>query len=345
VGPATLATAARELITLAGRTVGTLCINPMPALQGPLELEFARRHGQRALLTAGLVLLLALATGLLLARWLGRRIGRLTAASRQLAAGDFSARVEARGGDELSALGRDFDRMAAALAESRAARDRWIADISHELRTPLTVLRGELAALQDGVRTLNAAAIDSLAAEAERLSTRVDDLYALALSDRGSLSYRFTAIDLAALVEACCRRHLGAFADAGLELRLPAFPACKLAQADPARLQQLLDNLLQNSLRYTTRGGRIELALAPAQPGWIELCIDDSAPAPPVDALARLGERSFRATPGDAAEGSGLGLSICTNIARAHGGRLQFAQSTLGGLRVRLVLPQRGIGR
>jgi two-component system, OmpR family, sensor histidine kinase BaeS len=337
--------AAREPILVDGRVIGQLSLNPMPRLQSPLEIEFARRQGLHALAIAAGVLLLSLLSALLLARWLGRRLGRLADASQRLAAGDFSVRIGDPGHDELGALGRDFDRMAAALAENRAARDRWIADISHELRTPLTVLRGELAALQDGIRPLDAAAVDSLAAEAERLSARVDDLYALALSDQGSLSYRFTAVDFAALLQACCQRHRAGFAEAGLELQLPPLPPCPLAQADPARLEQLLDNLLQNSRRYTDRGGRVELALTPARAGWIELRVDDSAPAPAPAELARLGERHFRAgASARAPAGGGLGLSICANIAHAHGGHLRFEPSPLGGLRVRLDLPQRGIG-
>jgi two-component system sensor histidine kinase BaeS len=343
LGPGPSREAVYAPIVSNGREVGRLALNPMPALEGPLDIEFARAQGIRALGIASAVLLVALLSALLLARKLGDRLGRLASASEQVAAGDFGVRVDERGADEISQLGRDFNRMAAALDKNRAARDRWIADISHELRTPLTVLRGELAALQDRIRPLNWEAIDSLAAEAERLSTRVDDLYALTLSDQGSLSYRFTGIDASSLLDACQARHGQRCRDAGLSLRCdpPAQPLT--LSGDPARLEQLLDNLLQNSCRYTARGGHIELRAHAQAASWVVLCLEDSSPGPNPDELHRLTERRYRGAGAEhVPEGGGLGLSICENIAQAHGGRLRFGPSSLGGLKVEVWLPAEG---
>ena len=109
--------------------------------------------------------------------------------------GRYDSRLPVESADELGQLARDFNDMAAALEQSEQARRRWVADISHELRTPLAVLRGELEALQDGIRPLTAKAIDSLFGDVMRLNRLTEDLYQLSLSDQGALSYRKNHVD------------------------------------------------------------------------------------------------------------------------------------------------------
>jgi two-component system, OmpR family, sensor histidine kinase BaeS len=112
-------------------------------------------------------------------------------------------------------------------------------------------------------------------------------------------------------------------------------------QWDPDRIQQLLDNLLENSLRYTDAPGRVEVSLAPASPGWLELSVQDSAPGVPAGDLARVFEPLYRADPSRSRRsgGSGLGLAICSAIARSHGGHIKAQASPWGGLRVVVSLP------
>ena len=126
---------------------------------------------------------------------MGRPLKRITAAAKELAVGRYNVRLPVESGDELGQLARDFNEMAAALEQSEQARRRWIADISHELRTPLAVLRGELEALQDGIRPLNREAVDSLFGDVMRLNRLTEDLYQLALSDQGALTYRKVPTD------------------------------------------------------------------------------------------------------------------------------------------------------
>ncbi len=335
-------------IETGGAVVGYLALAPLPTLSESIDLEFAAAQRRQALIIALAVLAASLLASWLLSRSLLRRMGQLTEATRRLAAGDLDVRIAAGpGGDELVALARDFDRMAEALQRGRAARDRWIADISHELRTPLTVLRGELQALQDGIRPLTREALDSLDAEAGRLAKRIDDLYTLALSDSGGLAYRFAPLDLAALLGGLVDSRRDAFARAGLALASEFPPRAPVERGDAARLEQLFGNLLDNALRYTAAGGRVVLRLADAGDARWRVDVDDSAPGVSPDELARLGERHFRAASGLAlsASGSGLGLAIARNIAAAHGGTIHYAASSLGGLHVRVDLPREGPGR
>jgi two-component system sensor histidine kinase BaeS len=338
-GPPPGAGTLRWPIELDGAQIGELVLVPMPELYESAALEFAKAQRQRALWIALPVLLLAVLASWALSRRMLRRLDALALASRRLAAGEHGVRVGTQGGDELGELARDFDRMADALQQSRQARDRWIADISHELRTPLTVLRGELQALQDGIRPLNAAALESLLDETERLSRRVDDLYALALSDSGGLRYRFQAVDLTALVLDVLDSRRAQLAKAGLKLSCEASVPVSLARGDSARLEQLVENLLSNALRYTDAPGEVRIRLN-VQNRRARLQIEDSAPGVSAADLPHLLDRHFRS---DAAQlragGAGLGLAICRNIVEAHGGHVEVAASPLGGLRVTVELP------
>jgi two-component system sensor histidine kinase BaeS len=231
--------------------------------------------------------------------------------------------------------------MAAALERQQGLQRQWMAELSHELRTPLAVLQGELAALQDGVRPLDRAAVDSLAAEAARLGRLVDDLYDLSLAEAGGLRYRFEPTDLAALLREAVEAQRAACAAAGLvlEAELPAVPC--IARADPARLRQAIDNLLLNARRYTDAPGPVRVVLRAERDGWL-LSVDDGPPGVPDAALPRLFEPLYRVEGSRArhAGGAGLGLAIVARVLEAHGGRAEAAHSSLGGLRVLLRLPR-----
>ncbi len=326
-----------------GVVVGRLLVAPLPRLREDIDLEFAREQRRHMLWIAAAVLLVCLPLSWLLSRWLLRPVRALADGTRALAAGDYAARIRIDRDDELGALGRDFNALAAALEKHRDARRQWGADIAHELRTPISVLAGEIQALQDGVRTVDAERLASLQAECQRLRALVDDLYQLALSDAGALSYRFEPVDLAQLIREAARTHAGVMRDAGLTLIENAVPAtATMARGDAARLRQLLDNLLGNALRYTDRPGQVVMALDPVPNGW-RLRIDDSAPGVSDEALPHLFERLYRAEPSRSRRhgGAGLGLSICRNIVEAHGGTITAAHSPEGGLRIELVLPDR----
>jgi two-component system sensor histidine kinase BaeS len=339
-GPPPSATALRLPIEVDGQVVGELALTPMPELYDSATLDFASAQRTRAIWIALPVLLLASLASWALSRRLLRRLETLAQASRRLAGGDYGTRVGSGGEDELGELARDFDRMAESLQRAQQARDRWIADISHELRTPLTVLRGELHALQDGIRPLDGVALASLLAESDRLARRIDDLYALALSDSGGLRYRFERLDLASLAASVVESRRAAFADAKLTLQLEADAPAWLTRGDATRLEQLFENLLSNALRYTDAGGVVRLKLL-RDGATVRLQVDDSSPGVAADELPLLLDRHFRARSARAG-GAGLGLAICRNIVEAHGGGIALAHSALGGLSVQVWLPASG---
>jgi len=274
-----------------------------------------------------------------LAHWLARRVRTLARGAEALIRGDYAVRIPDAGGDELAHLARDFNTLAETLAATRRARSQWIADIAHELRTPLAVLRGEIEALQDGVRPLGEASLGSLAQEVSHLGRLVEDLHTLSLADVGALSYHKEPLDVAELADEAIAAQRRVLDQKGLAVEL-ALERGATVLADETRLAQVLGNLLQNTLRYTDAPGK--LAVAVRRDGErVVLDWQDSSPGVPEADLPRLTERLYRVevSRSRAGGGSGLGLAIVKAIVEAHGGTLVARASRLGGLALEVALP------
>ena len=331
----------RYPIELDGEAVGSLALLPGPTLSELGEIRFQERQSTAFLVIALAMIGLAVALSLPLARRLVRPLEAFQVGVRQLAAGRYGARVSVTGDDELGRLGRDLNALAGALEQNEQARRQWVADISHELRTPLAVLRGELEALQDGVRPLEPAAVDSLYADTLRLGRLVDDLNELSMTDLGALSYRKEETDPAELLEADLEAFTPKFRAAGLDLTLDNRISQSLPlQADAHRLSQLFRNLLRNSLRYTDAGGGLTVILD-ADKERVSLDFQDTAPGVPPEALPRLFDRLYRVEGSRSRDtgGTGLGLAICRNIVEAHGGQISARPAPQGGLWIHIELP------
>jgi two-component system sensor histidine kinase BaeS len=317
---------AKEMIPLhyQGQNIGSLGLMPQKNLADVHQLRFLKEQKLALAQVAGLTLLVSALLSLPLARRLVSPLRELAAATRRLAAGAYAERVAVTSQDELGQLASDFNLLALALQQNETTRRQWIADISHELRTPLTVLRGEIEALQDGVRPLTPAALASLHGEALRLGRLVDDLYQLSLSDLGALQYRKEILAPKTILLKALEPLRLLFAANGIVLRTEFAPGADVKiLADPQRLHQLFTNLLDNALKYTDSPGRLELRMerrgAILQ---IELC--DSAPTVPAADLERLFERLYRVegSRSRATGGAGVGLALSRKIAAAHQGTL-----------------------
>jgi two-component system sensor histidine kinase BaeS len=330
-----------EPVQYTGATVGYLGIMPMSEIADRIEQRFLERQNHAWFIIGAIVLILSLPAALVIARNRTRLFRKMAENTRLLADGYYDMRIPVplTDGDELDDLAAAFNTLAEALSKSREARQRWFADISHELRTPLTILRGELQALEDGVRHNDESALLSLTAETQRMSKLIDDIYQLALSDQGALSYRKGAVNIVELVKdvgdsfgvRLCERKLS------LGMLLPTEAIWVLADGD--RLAQLLSNLLENSVRYTDADGLVQIGVE-RDGDEVIIIVQDSAPGVPNEALPRLFERLYRvdASRSRISGGSGLGLAICKNITEAHGGSILASASLLGGLKVELRL-------
>lgn len=295
----------------------------------------------------GVALLLLVVAGVLghftATRWVVPLLA-VQGATLRIAQGKVHVPLDETRPDEIGDLMRNVNDMAASLQKLEVARRRWIAEVSHELRTPLTVLRGEMEALTDGVRPLSMVAVDSLREEVMRLSRLVNDLHTLAMSDLGALICRPMNVEPWAVVQAAHSRAADRAMRAGHELSVslpPLLPGC-CALWDEQRIAQLLDNVLNNSIRHTHGRGRISLMLNCSTDEAV-VTVEDSAPGVTAQELSQIFEPLYRADPARSGEGSGLGLAIAKAIADAHHGRMEASLSPLGGLRMTVVLPMRAL--
>src|SRR5262245_39848960 len=331
--------AAVRSVVVDDRIVGWVARSPFRRLTSAADVAFQQEQLRSAWIIAALAVVLAAAVALVLARAFLQPVKRLAEATHRLAAGAYDTRVAVKSGDEIGRLGEDFNRLALALERNEQLRRRFIADVSHELRTPLAVARGEIEAIEDGVRPLTRASVASLKNEIESLGKLVEDLYQLSLADVGALAYRKEAVDVAEVA----REAVDAFGERvrarGLKVDADLAPAKVFADGD--RLGQAFRNLLENSVRYTDSGGVLRIGVR-RDAGRAVVEFEDSAPGVPAEAMPHLFERFFRAegSRNRAHGGAGLGLAIVRSIVEAHGGQIVARASALGGLTVTIAFPE-----
>jgi len=294
------------------------------------------------LLGAGLAaLLLALAIALLLSRAFARPLSELAGAAEEIAAGNYAARVGVTGRDEIGVVGRSFNRMAEAVERARATQRDFLANVSHELKTPLTSLLGFSQALIDGSlqtpaeRTRAGTIIHE---EAHRVLRMSQELLDLARVESGQISLHPTDVDLKALLEQEIEivKPRAGERQLALDLRLPTSPPH--VKSDPERLHQIIDNLLDNAVKYAPAGTPVEVAVANGLMN-VEVAVSNQVDQNPPDPQ-RIFDRFYRGDPSrsSAAGGVGLGLAISRELAVALGGKL-WAELDGQVLRVRLNLP------
>ncbi|MFL6658527.1 MAG: ATP-binding protein [Massilia sp.] len=332
---------ARRALRVGAQTIGYLQVARVASPSDAMAAVFLEQI-RKSLVTiiVGSVLLSALAAVLLAAHF-RRPILGLAGGARALAEGRFDTRLPETRSDELGELARSFNQLAQQLDRMEASRRQWVADTSHELRTPLSVLRAQLEALQDGVRPASAEGTAAMLRQVLDLNTLIDQLYALARADVGELDLQRAPLDLAQLASEQATAFVDKFSAAGMTVTtLPSTASC-MVRADPERLRQVLANLLENCIRYSGHGTQVQL-LVQHSGAMLVLRVDDSGAGVPEAALPQLGQRFYRveASRSRAHGGAGLGLALCQRIVAAHGGRIAFSRSPLGGLQASITLPQ-----
>jgi signal transduction histidine kinase len=252
--------------------------------------------------------------------------------------GDLSRRIAVGGGaDELSTLGRTFNRMLDHIEQSVNAQRRFIGDASHELKTPLTVVRGnaELLARDPGGKDSQQAAA-AILREATRMQRIVDDLMAIAELDAAP-EMRLAPLDLRQLV----RRVTRELAQLAGERRLRVSgtgPAWVVGDGD--RLEHAVRNLVQNAITATEPAGRIEVDVTAAGAA-VSLRVADDGPGIPPEHQLHVFERFYRVDKARsrAGGGTGLGLTIVRSVVEAHSGTVTAGSADLGGAEIELCLP------
>jgi two-component system sensor histidine kinase BaeS len=331
-------------IMLEQQLIGYLAVSKRGHLTQGYELNFIEQQQQYILFIALGLLLIALLVAMPLARHFVRPIKQLALAMSQLSAGQYQQRITLKRTDEFSHLSRDFNELATTLEQNEQARKRWLADVSHELRTPVAVLKGEMEAMLDGVRSLNMSRIYSAHQEIIQLEKLLDDLHELIRSDLGTMHYRKVALDLLALLREEARHHESLLADQGLSVFFVGPLDKCMVFADDKRLRQLLANLFSNTAKYAKDGDSLIISLSVVSKDdlqRIEVTFEDNGLGVPEQDLDHLFEHLFRVEDSRNRDtgGSGLGLSICKKIVEAHHGSIRAFKGKSGGLGIVFSLP------
>jgi signal transduction histidine kinase len=293
----------------------------------------------RYLLWASLIaLILAFLLSYLLTRRVLRPLSQMILASRQIAAGNFAARVDVAPGDEIGELGTAFNRMGDSLEQLERLRKTMVADVAHELRTPLTNLRGYLEGLSDGVIPPDKHTLDMLQQENLRLVSLVEDLSQLARADAALAYLERQAVDLPACISEILTLYRMNFEEKEIDVQT-RFTERASVQADRDKLLQAIRNLVENCWKYTPAGGEMEISCARTADG-VRADFINSGPGIPEKDIPFIFERFFRSDPSRSrdAGGAGIGLAIVKQLIEAHGGRVG-AESRPGTTRIWFELP------
>jgi two-component system, OmpR family, sensor histidine kinase CpxA len=279
-----------------------------------------------------------------LARYLTSPVGKLRAATRELAAGNLGARVAPAIGnrrDELASLAADFDVMAEKIESLVNSQRRLLGDISHELRSPLARLNValELARQRSGAEATSA--LERIQREAENLNEMIGQLLALTRLESGAEGFKKTELDLAQLV----RDITG---DADFEARsrkrsvkIESPESCTIV-GNEQLLRRAIENVVRNAVQYTAEGTEVEVKLECGdRTGEAVIAVRDHGAGVPENALAEIFRPFYRVDDARDREagGVGLGLAIADRVIHLHGGTVEAANASTGGLVVRIMLP------
>ena len=325
-----------------GRPVAVLLRDPGPLLESAEPtVALVQPNLAPYLVVGGLIAgVVAVVLTLILSRRIVGPVEALARAARDLARGDFSARVPEGSRDEVGELARTFNAMAEELSRTEALRRSLVADVAHELRSPLTNLLGYLEALRDGVVQPDPPVLASLHQEVQTLVRLVEDLQELALAESGQLPLYLQRCDLAEVVRHTVTASQALAEQRGLALAVQV-PGAVEVEADPERIGQVVRNLVSNALSYTPAGGRVVVALRDGA-GEARVAVSDTGPGIAPEELPRVFERFYRVdrSRSRATGGSGLGLTIARRLAEAHGGRIEVESEVGRGSTFTLVLPR-----
>ncbi len=328
-------------IMVNGETVGWLGLRNEDSLSDPLDMAFLKQQSQAFYIVGAVTLVLAAVVAFLLSRHLLSPVQQLINGARSLTSRKFDTRINVNSSDELGQLAVDFNLMAHTLEQYEQLRQQWISDIAHELRTPLSILRGEIEALQDGIREASSQQLESLHDEVVHISKIVSNLHDLSLAETAALHVKRDTVNLSIVVRSCLNKFQSIFARRGIVIvdELGDTETITIP-GDKDRLTQVFSNLLENTLRYTDSPGCLTVRQICATSSVL-LLFADTKPTVPTEALSHLFDRLYRVdkSRSRAHGGSGLGLSICKTIIEAHDGTITAQHAAIGGLQIEIMLP------
>ncbi|APR69458.1 MULTISPECIES: sensor histidine kinase efflux regulator BaeS [Acinetobacter] len=321
------------------KVVGYLGLKPVLDQDDASSINFFSNQKRYLFLVYVLTVLSSLVAALLMATYFKKPIQRLLKATLELTRGNYQHQVLIKRNDELGDLSNQLNHLADILHQHEQSRRQWVADTSHELKTPLAVLQAQIEAMQDGIRKATPEHLEAMMRQVSSLKKLTQDLADLAQAEAQQLKCYFAEVNPWDVVLQEVENFKSTFEQHQLEVELLGEGA--LLSLDRDRFKQIIVNLLGNCVRYTEKGGKIQIHTQQDQQQWI-LYVDDSPLGVSDEQLARLGERFYRVDDSRTRStgGTGLGLALSTKLAQALGGALTFEHSPLGGLRCVLTFPK-----
>jgi signal transduction histidine kinase len=288
--------------------------------------------------------LIALGMVHFLARGMTSPLRQMAAAATAMARGDYGLRVRASSRDEVGRLADAFNVMAAELEEVDRMRRDLVANVSHELRTPISALQAVLENLVDGVEAPDAATLETMLDQVQRLGRLVAQLLDLSRLESGALELRPGPFELRALLERAAQEQIVRLRQRDrreVDLVVDVIPPEIVVDADEERLHQVIANLLDNAVRHSPEGGEVRVS-ARRSAGGVRLEVVDEGPGIPAGDATRVFERFYRSDEARSASegGTGLGLAITRWIVDLHGGEIAVDPAAGRGCRMVVVLPQ-----
>ncbi|WKG06753.1 HAMP domain-containing sensor histidine kinase [Mycolicibacterium sp. HK-90] len=285
-------------------------------------------------------LLAALATSLVLTQFLAHGmtspLRQMTAAARTMARGDYSLRVRATSRDEIGQLATAFNQMATDLEAADEYRRGLIGNVSHELRTPITALQAVLENVVDGVVEPDAETMRMALSQTERLGELVTNLLDLSRIEGGAIPLQISRFDVDEFLHEAVAHVSVSAGDVAVDIRVSP-PGLK-AVADPARLRQVVVNLVDNAIRHSRAAGRV-MVLAAGEPSGLRIEVADEGPGIAAAERERVFERFTRGATSDG--GTGLGLAIARWAVELHSGSIEVMDVGMG-CRIRVRIPAQG---
>ncbi|MDZ4670020.1 MAG: HAMP domain-containing sensor histidine kinase [Phototrophicales bacterium] len=319
-----------------GRLVGNI--------QVATELETVNRASKQLLVVVGVSCVFAIFGAMILSMWFSHRaiapIEHITQAASSIAGtNDLSTRLHWQGpADELGKLISVFNQMMGRIQHLFSVQQRFVADISHELRTPLTAIQGNIALMKRyGV---DAASLDDIESECQRMTHLINDLLMLARADYGGIKITLTPIDLDTVVIECINSAKVIAKDRKLDIRLGHFQPVRV-KGDHDRLKQLVSNLLNNAIKFTPDGGSILVTLGSNHEHAV-LTVKDTGIGIHKEDMDRIFDRFYQTESSRVhhdGEGFGLGLSIVKWVVEAHHGTINVSSEPSMGATFTVIFP------
>jgi signal transduction histidine kinase len=283
-------------------------------------------------------LLAALVTSLAITQFLAHGmtspLRQMTNAAGAMARGDYSRRVRATSRDEIGQLATAFNLMATDLGAADEYRRGLIANVSHELRTPITALHALLENIVDGVAEPDAETMRMALSQTARLGELVTNLLDLSRVEGGAIPLQLRPFRVDEFLHEAIE-HV-AISPADVRITVEVSPSDLMAVADPARLRQVVVNLVDNAIRHSPAGSRVSVLASAEEPAGLRLDVCDEGPGIPPAERERVFQRFSRGA--TSAGGTGLGLAIARWAVELHGGTVEVMDVRMG-CRIRVTLP------